>query len=212
MIRIEYQLTFEEFREGMAAVRGRALRRIKKRSRRTQFFLFLGTFVGLLIGLEFAWKLALGPAPRPAAPLLGFRETIESVKPQVFTLVTICALVFMAVYLARRQFRNQVDDLWNETPRLHQLRAVTFDEHAVTVSDPLAESLTRWEAYLRVDETRGLFLLYTSEFAAEMFPKRAFADPAQADALRELASRRLAERAKGFEVLPSSPPSPTAAP
>jgi hypothetical protein len=57
----------------------------------------------------------------------------------------------------------------------------------------MGQGTLKWSAFIRFQETRNLFMLYMSQSAFQVIPKRAFAGP-ELEKFRDLLKRRLPRR------------------
>ena len=93
--------------------------------------------------------------------------------------------------------------MWESQPQLHRPQSVEVREDGVVIADAVTRAENRWDAFSHVIETANLFLLYTSDYAFHMVPKRAFASEKELRSFRELVRRHIAERpAPAFPVIP----------
>jgi hypothetical protein len=91
---------------------------------------------------------------------------------------------------------------WESQPQLHRPQSMEVEEETVVISDAATRAEHRWDAFSHVLETSNLFLLYTSDHAFHMVPKRAFASEQDVRSFRELVRRTIAERpAPAFPVI-----------
>ena len=75
-------------------------------------------------------------------------------------------------------------------------------DESVVISDAATRAEHRWNAFSHVFETSNLFLLYTSDHAFHMVPKRAFGSEEDVRSFREVVRRTIADRpAPGFPVV-----------
>jgi hypothetical protein len=171
---VEYELTQDDFyafqwRGAFGSPRGR-------RSRRTVYILWL---VALLL---FAILPAIGAD--------GF--TISRVNfGFVLVAYPIVALAqwWWERWLLRRTILGLLRD---EKPDRGQLgvHRLVLDEEGVLERTAVGESRTAWAGIHRVEQDDRYIYLYTSSAAAHVIPKRAFADPRDAEEFYQLSHRR----------------------
>jgi hypothetical protein len=97
--------------------------------------------------------------------------------------------------------RWQLKRLYRHTPTWQQEQTHEFSEVGFRMSNPLSNSLTRWDAFLEVFETREFFLFYISRAMAYFLPKRAITTPEQLRDLRALVETELARVGRKARVL-----------
>ena len=97
--------------------------------------------------------------------------------------------------------RWQLRGLYQHTPSLQQEQTHEFSEDGFRMSNPLANTLVHWNAFLEVVETKEFLLLYVSRSIAYFLPKRAIHDPGQLRELRSLLHRELGGGAAKLRLL-----------
>ena len=199
MIRIEYQLTFDEFREAMVLARRQLAHKLRGGKPGS------GASVALL-----AWCLLVACVLALLMMLTSgglIRALGESWRAHVGWAIALVLTLVLILLLARRQFNAQVRQMWESMATLQQVRTVQFDEDGVATIDALVQSRLRWGVYRRLEETPRLFLLFWSDYTFEIYPKRAFTEASMGQ-LRELFQSKLAERTRAFAVLPAATSQP----
>jgi hypothetical protein len=187
MVRIEYQLTFEEYREGFLAAQRRFINSVKTEQRRSWRTMASAVGVGVAFTLAFRYFVS-----RPN----GWYDA----RAHVFWIAMFAVLFVLMLLLARKQRRDVARRVWDDLPILQQLKHVTFDEGGVRSDSPLMQTFATWAAYKAMEETPRVFLLFMSDLAVEVFPKRAITSP-ELEELRELVQRKLAAPTRGFPVI-----------
>jgi hypothetical protein len=84
---------------------------------------------------------------------------------------------------------------WNQMEAM----ALTVRGDGFTANAQGAVSEVAWSRFVRLHESPNHFLLYRSADQYAIVPKRAFADQAQLDAFRELATKGIARGRKAGE-------------
>jgi YcxB-like protein len=94
-------------------------------------------------------------------------------------------------WLVRRAIRQLLRE---ERPGKGQLgrHRVVLDEKGLSESTAVGESRTTWAGVDRVEQNRDYIFIYIAPAVAHVVPKRAFADPRQAEAFYELSRTRKA--------------------
>ncbi len=92
--------------------------------------------------------------------------------------------------------RWQLARFYRQTPSLQQEQTHEFSDEGFRMSNPLANTLVRWEAFSEVLETKEHFLLFPSRSIAYFLPKRAIASPEDAQQVRSFLRSRLGQSAK----------------
>jgi hypothetical protein len=118
-------------------------------------------------------------------------------------------VIGLVLWLFITRSADPLKKLWEASPTMHRPQAVEADEQRIVFSDAAGRFEQRWEAFSHVQETQGVFILYTGQLSAQFIPKRAFATPMELDAFRELLRRQVEQRpAPGFPVVPALPEAP----
>ena len=110
----------------------------------------------------------------------------------------IFGFVWFFVY---RQLRNRYQSAWDKHPDLHRPHVLEIDDEGLSWSTQVSNSRRLWEGYTSWDETKNLFLLYRGELLVEFIPKRAIADVASFDQVRELLRRSISPPQHAFPVI-----------
>jgi hypothetical protein len=91
---------------------------------------------------------------------------------------------------------------WQKRPDLHRHQSVEITAAGVTLSDTESRRQFNWGAFCKSEETRHLFLLFTSEQIALILPKRCYDSAEQMEAMRNLMKLIPREEMRGFAVEP----------
>jgi hypothetical protein len=91
---------------------------------------------------------------------------------------------------------------WQSRPDLHRHQTVDISAAGVVFSDTVCRHDYQWPAFVKGEETRHLFLLFTSESIGLMIPKRAFATDVEIDAMRNLMTLIPRNQSRGFPIAP----------
>jgi hypothetical protein len=146
------------------------------------------------LAITLALTLRFTGNPGSAAPL-DLSAVLFSTVPWV--------VIGLVLWLFITRSSDPLKKLWEASPSMHRPQVVEADEQRIVFSDAAGRFEQRWEAFSHVQETDGIFLLYTGQLSAQFIPKRAFASAAELDAFRELLRRHVAQRpAPAFPVLP----------
>ena len=94
-------------------------------------------------------------------------------------------------WLVRRAIRRLIQDERPDRGQLGRHRLV-LGEDALSESTAVGESRTTWAGVDRVEQSLDYIFIYTAPSAAHVIPKRAFADPAQAEAFYQMGRTRKA--------------------
>lgn len=76
-----------------------------------------------------------------------------------------------------------------------------FDAGGARLTTPVSSATYRWEAFGRLADARGLFILYHRNGNAMIVPKRAFGNEAEQQEFRKLARANVARPVGGFPVV-----------
>jgi YcxB-like protein len=97
--------------------------------------------------------------------------------------------------------RWQLKRFYQQTPTWQQEQTHEFSEEGLRMSNPLSNSIMRWDAFVEVVETKEFFLFSSSRSMAHFLPKRAITAPDQLRDLRALLETELARRGRKARVL-----------
>jgi hypothetical protein len=201
----EYQVTFEEYRDAIQALSKHASA-TNKISR--QYLMILAVFFAVAVALVIFSRFMAGntsaPPPAPVAqtdPLHEALNTLLNLAPWVLVLTIVWFVFFRHV---RGRYRRYFD----KSPSLHRVRTIHIADDSITFSDPTMQTRFFWTHYTRFTETAALFMLFTSDLAAEFIPKRIFQDAQTIDAFRELLARNINDAGSAFPVIPVAPAAP----
>jgi hypothetical protein len=190
---LEFQYTFEEFKEAaMALAFGK-----RRPSFKGGLFGWV-LFGGLSIMLFVLLQRQAPPAPRGSARPTNPPQLLDIVLPMlpwVFVFAIIWFVVFRAL---RRRYQNA----WDTHPDFHRLHTVEIDEDGITWSDPVSQSRRLWDGYVKFKETPHLFLVYRGEMVAEIIPKRAFSSADSINEFRVTLQRNIRLAESAFPVIP----------
>ena len=93
-------------------------------------------------------------------------------------------------------FRWNVSRQINSSPAAQQTQRVLFDEDGIETQSLLGHSEAKWDVVIEAVESKADFFFYTSKNIAMFIPKRCFLSEGQQNQLRELARRKLGDKAK----------------
>jgi hypothetical protein len=94
-------------------------------------------------------------------------------------------------FLLKRNLKKQFES----SPALREMQFLSIDEEGLYGTNQFGSGQTKWEAMVEVTETEDDFFFFTSGKFAQFVPKRFFT-PEQQNQIRDLAKRKLGERAK----------------
>jgi hypothetical protein len=170
-------------------------------------FIALGTFILLIAALVFQNWMNAKFNPRSA----------HATKLTWQTLLPHSIWLLLLIYVSAIAAHNHATSLprhWEARPDLHRHQTVDISAEGLNFSDTLTRHDYQWAAFQKSEETRTLFLLFTSEHIGLMLPKRAFASEEKLSAMRNLLKLIPQNQSPAFEValLPDSKsPLPAAA-
>jgi hypothetical protein len=210
--RAEYQIAFEDFREGLDGINAN----LRKRAEVSAGSLGKGLlgwvlFIALAVMLFLLLNKPKSPAPAAAAPPppgAGQGTNLwQIVMPLVPWLLIFGFIWFFVFRQLRGRYYGGYQRTWEQTPWVHRPQSVTIDESGLTFTEPTAERRLSWDHFLRFTETKNLFLLFNAEYSADLIPKRIFATAAQTDEFRALLARHVSPPTGAFPVVPLAPAS-----
>jgi hypothetical protein len=111
-------------------------------------------------------------------------------------LALVWAIVLVFVPIAQRV---AVSRLYRTTPSLQQEQTHQFSELGFRTTNPLANTDFRWDAIVRMAETRDFFLFYVSKSIAIFLPKRVL-QPGELHDLRALLKTQLGRLGRPADV------------
>jgi hypothetical protein len=152
---------------------------------------------GAFIGLMMLSRAAV-TQPRPPP------WTIDVLLPHTMWL----GVVVMVAMLTVRQSANEIRDHWERHPTLNRRKSVEITAEGVQIRDDVSEDHYRWEAFAGFAETKNLFVLMTSLRTAQYFPKRAFANQEEINAMRAMAEMIHRRTNRAFPIQPVPAPAP----
>lgn len=190
-LHLEFQYTFEEFKEAQQTHVKRLFKSV---------FRFGKLWWALTVGLAVMFFLVLQTKNSPPSPPPPAVDSSSSGSNSLKDLVTPLlpwllwmGVVALILYTAFRRKWIFTGD-WKGNAWLHETRVMEINEEAVRTRTRLTDVMHRWEAFIRQVETPNLFVLYVSENAIEMIPKRAFGSPEEVAAFREFITGKISPR------------------
>jgi hypothetical protein len=158
----------------------------------------LGSFIVLIGALIFEQWI------RRRLPKIGVAH--HSLSWQVFLPHSIWLLLLGYVStIAAMNHKSRLARQWEKLPELHRHKTADISAAGIVQSDLVSKLEYQWPAFVKWEETRHLFLLFTSETSAVMLPKSAFASTEELNAMRHLANLIPRETSRGFAVQMNSP-------
>jgi hypothetical protein len=154
----------------------------------------LGTFIALIGALIFQhWmNQKFNPNARKDA------MTLQIILPHSIWLTI---LVYVSVIAAHNR-STSIPRHWQNRPDLHRHQTLDISAPGVVFSDTDSRREYQWTAFLKGEETRYLFLLFSWEYGATMIPKRAFASSEELEAMRNLMKLIPRDSSRGFPIAP----------
>lgn len=184
-LHLEFELTFEEYRE---AQRAHFFAAIKPRSKsKWRFFAaFAVIFVTIFVTLQN--RKTAEPAPEQTTQEQGTEAGGNSLKslwvpllPYLgYLLVFIVTVIVLLRILIRRNWRNE--------RLIKGVLRLDLSDEKFRIASKLTTTELVWAAFIRWEETVHLFVLYMSENRIEIVPKRPFATSDDLDAFRRFLS------------------------
>ena len=199
LLRVEFQLTYDEFLEALLFARKRLVREMKRRSR-AEFWIGMVVLV-VLIAVVLDRLLDF---------FLPNSRTVQSVPWQVavrpyFWLMAVIWLGLFGFRLLQQRRVRIINRLaWEGRPQLHQIRTADLSEASVIFSDRFARTEYQWSIFHSLQETQNTFMLYISEYsgAYEIIPKRALMPAGKMDRFRALVEQNIQQQVAAFPVVP----------
>jgi YcxB-like protein len=110
-------------------------------------------------------------------------------------------LVYVSA-IAAHNHKTSMPRHWENRPDLHRHQTVDISAEGIALSDTVSRHDYQWAGFVKGEETRTLFLLFTSEHIGLMVPKRAFSSDEELDAMRNLMKLIPTNQTTGFEIAP----------
>lgn len=198
---IQCQYTLPEVREAMKVAR----RRVYK----TSWWLWV-VYIAILVLGGFGTLVVsamLGPKTPPATqPTAGDGDSpwLFFVPWLGYLAVIFLFLRFYNKWIARRNL--------DRPGPLRRPHTFEFRPDGVLVREPFSSHHYLWQAFPRYLETPRLYLLFVSEYATHIVPKRCFANPMEVDRFREVLRMMIPDQLPrdGFQVVPVANLAPAA--
>ena len=110
--------------------------------------------------------------------------------------ITIITLLVPPVLFLNPYFSNPLKNYfinltWKNFPNLHNPITVESSEEIIKINIMNSESNIQWQVYLKVIETKKIFMLYQAKALFFIIPKRAFSSNEQVDEFRELLHKNI---------------------
>ena len=174
-MRLRFTLTEDDYVEAQRTVlEDQALRRWCRRL--LWVFAFLGIGAGIGIGcLDY------------------YQERVFNAEAWLVGLPALIVGLFYLLYLTVFWKLFVISD-FKKHPTLHGEREWEFDENGIKTSAKIGHTELFWKAIIRWKETPNHFLFFLGKRLFWILPKRAFGDPSEEFALRELLGRKLPQR------------------
>ena len=154
----------------------------------------LSTFILLIAALVFQHWFNRKFNPTSHAQTL----TWQTLLPHSIWLMLLLYVSSMAAYNHSKSLPRH----WLSRPDLHRHQTVDISAAGVIFSDTVCRHDYQWPAFVKGEETRNLFLLFTSESIGLIVPKRAFASEVELDAMRNLMKLIPRDQSRGFPIAP----------
>jgi hypothetical protein len=164
----------------------------------------LSTFITLIAALVFQHWMNGKVHPHSAH---ADKLTWQTVLPHSIWLL----LLLYVSAIAAHNHRTSLPRHWENRVDLHRHQSVDISAEGITLSDTVSNHQFNWPAFVKGEETRNLFLLFTSEHIGLMVPKRAFATSEELDAMRNLMKLIPRDHTPAFQIEPLSKPISAAA-
>ena len=82
-------------------------------------------------------------------------------------------------------------NLWSKQLNEQEPKSLELSEVRIVVKSISVEESMKWTGYLKVIETKRLFVLFVSQYQFQMIPKRAFLNDSQIKYFRDLISEKI---------------------
>lgn len=186
-MRLEFSYTFDDYREA-----NRAHARLNKLRWLIRTFF---TILFLLLALLVLTVLVVSQAT-PETGKIGW----ANIKP-ILPWLVICGVMILYSLIASPLALRRA---WRGQPALQLQQTMEISDAGLVVDDKQSRSEFTWNAFIRLLETRNLFLLFPSKLTFFIIPKRAV-PPGELDTFRLMLNQRV-NRTGAFPVLLPKPP------
>lgn len=174
-IPLEFQCTFEEFREG-----GQTINRSVNSAVRFEWVAWVCIALVTLLTISRKDSSKDGPKLVLFVPL---------------ALMTLFVIILL--FSRRRQWRKN----FQQNRDMQVPQRILISDDGLNFENAMSSGVIRWTGFVRLEETNRLFLLYTSPSLAVFIPKRAFATELDLRMFEAFARANVGSRSSGFEVL-----------
>ena len=185
-MKLTFSYTFADYRE---AHRAHARRNKLRWLIRTSFTVLFLLIACLMFSLVVRSTATQGTGKIEWANL-------KSVLPWLLACGGLIVWALAAPYLTVRR-------AWLGQPAMQLQQTVEISDAGLVIEDEQSRNEYKWNAFIRLVESRNLFLLFPSNLLFVMIPKRAI-PPDKLDAFRIMLNERLTLRG-AFPVLPPKP-------
>ncbi len=109
-------------------------------------------------------------------------------------------MLFLTFFIIRSQIAG-IARSWERQTHIHGAQTADITAATITITGATTTHIYKWSAFPRHLETPNTFLLYLSEAAFQILPKRAFSNAEELNAFRNMARNLIGKTNSAFEVL-----------
>lgn len=197
----------------MRASSAKPWRRATRRPRRrmpawaSRFLIPTMALLAIIWAMVFRVNYEIGAARSAAVQT---SASVNSVAVALSTIVSLLPMTLWAIVAALAGILSAKGGLfgwpysggWKSQYHLRRPVTAEFNDDFCIVSEPMSRHEYRWEFFPGWAETKKLFVLFVSNRAIQIFPKRAFADDAQRAVFTNLLEQKVSESLAAFQVMP----------
>jgi hypothetical protein len=154
-------------------------------------FISVGSMIVLIASLIFQHWMYRQQNPHASSEL-----NWQTLLPHSIWLVLLFYVSSVAAFNQSKRLARH----WEARQDLHRHQTVEITAEGVNFSDTVTSRKYQWAAFIKHQETKHLFLLFTSENAAVMIPKRAFESSGDLTAVHNLLNLIPKTQFRGFPV------------
>ena len=146
------------------------------------WLIYIGLIISALIVAYNGYLDRQRPPPPPPPPSANPPTTWEAYSPMLSWMFVFIAVWIVIFHLLRNLGRSQ----WDTSRTLRNPVHLMASPASIVFQQPHRRCEYQWSAFLKYRASANLFLLFTSQNAIEIIPRRGFSDPLVLDEFEQL--------------------------